>query len=564
MACKEWNGIPEDGLNLLGSSYDNTGALGASTWRHVAFIEQTSDRIETARESGRKLVDLGMPAVRPIGSAPLSSPSRQRRRRCRAGQCGPSGRPGRGGGPGQHRGRDRHHPGLPLADVLGRVQALHPRRPASTSAPRARCSAPSSARSSSRTTSATAAATACRACPFGVIERRPDERHREERRHRPEVHPLLRPARRRTRPRPARRPARRPRSSSATSTRCGPRRRRAWTTLHANGFTEARLYGANANDGVGGTGSMFLLLDEPEVYGLPPDPRVHDRRPARHVPQGRLGGAGDARHGSRLVPRETPMTTNPFDADRPPEPLAPARATAPAPGTGRRRRDESMMVPDVEFESYYGRNIVKAPPWEHDIPAYLFLGGLAAGSALLGAGGAARNLPALRRGGRVAALIAVALGGGALAKDLGRPEPRPQHDAHGQAHLADVGRLVDPDRLRGLRRACPVASPRPGGVRCPTSAPCWPRPSASPTRPPRSARRSSRPRSRHTPPCCSPTPPRPTWHESYRELPFVFVGSANAAAAGLALVTTPTDAERAGAQARGGGCRGRAGGLRAA
>ena len=44
--------------------------------------------------------------------------------------------------------------------------------------------------------------------------------------------------------------------------------------LHAQGRTEARLYGANPNDGVGGTGSVFLLLDEPEVYGLPPDPRV--------------------------------------------------------------------------------------------------------------------------------------------------------------------------------------------------------------------------------------------------------------------------------------------------
>src|ERR1017187_135130 len=40
VACKEWNGIPEDGLEMLGMSYDNTGALGASTWRHVAFIEQ--------------------------------------------------------------------------------------------------------------------------------------------------------------------------------------------------------------------------------------------------------------------------------------------------------------------------------------------------------------------------------------------------------------------------------------------------------------------------------------------------------------------------------------------
>ena len=40
VACKEWNGIPEDGLEMLGMSYDNTGSLGASTWRHVAFIEQ--------------------------------------------------------------------------------------------------------------------------------------------------------------------------------------------------------------------------------------------------------------------------------------------------------------------------------------------------------------------------------------------------------------------------------------------------------------------------------------------------------------------------------------------
>ncbi len=41
VACKEWNLVPEDGpLRLTGDSYDNTGALGASTWRHVAFVEQ--------------------------------------------------------------------------------------------------------------------------------------------------------------------------------------------------------------------------------------------------------------------------------------------------------------------------------------------------------------------------------------------------------------------------------------------------------------------------------------------------------------------------------------------
>ncbi len=40
VACKEWNAVPEDGLLMLGSSYDNSGSLGASTWRHVKFIEQ--------------------------------------------------------------------------------------------------------------------------------------------------------------------------------------------------------------------------------------------------------------------------------------------------------------------------------------------------------------------------------------------------------------------------------------------------------------------------------------------------------------------------------------------
>jgi formate dehydrogenase iron-sulfur subunit len=43
VACKTWNGVPEDGISLLGSSYDNTGTLGADTWRHVAFIEQKAD-----------------------------------------------------------------------------------------------------------------------------------------------------------------------------------------------------------------------------------------------------------------------------------------------------------------------------------------------------------------------------------------------------------------------------------------------------------------------------------------------------------------------------------------
>ena len=41
VACKQWNQLPEDGLAFTGMSYDNTAALGASTWRHVSFMERS-------------------------------------------------------------------------------------------------------------------------------------------------------------------------------------------------------------------------------------------------------------------------------------------------------------------------------------------------------------------------------------------------------------------------------------------------------------------------------------------------------------------------------------------
>jgi formate dehydrogenase iron-sulfur subunit len=47
--------------------------------------------------------------------------------------------------------------------------------------------------------------------------------------------------------------------------------------LHEAGVSEARLYGRDPSDGVGGDGAFFLLLDEPEIYGLPPDPVVTTR-----------------------------------------------------------------------------------------------------------------------------------------------------------------------------------------------------------------------------------------------------------------------------------------------
>src|SRR5699024_1972769 len=63
VACKEWNLIPggED-YDLLGMSFDNTGALGANSWRHVAFIEQE-----------RPVVNLGMPGSGPPGGQPAAA-----------------------------------------------------------------------------------------------------------------------------------------------------------------------------------------------------------------------------------------------------------------------------------------------------------------------------------------------------------------------------------------------------------------------------------------------------------------------------------------------------------
>jgi hypothetical protein len=247
------------------------------------------------------------------------------------------------------------------------------------------------------------------------------------------------------------------------------------------------------------------------------------------------------------------MTTNPLDSDRPPEPgrrrdpAAHGSARDGAGGKGgRRRRDESLMVPDVTFDSYYGRHIVKPAPWEKEIAAYLFLGGVAAGSALLAAGGAALGHPALRRAGRIAAVSAAALGGAALAKDLGKPSralnmmrtvklTSPMSVGSwiltafsgfsGVALASEVGRALIEQRpgavapgtaLARVSRVLDLAD-GPATVGSAFFAP---------------------PLAAYTAVLLADTA-TPTWHESYRELPFVFVSSANAAASGLALLAVP-------------------------
>jgi len=207
----------------------------------------------------------------------------------------------------------------------------------------------------------------------------------------------------------------------------------------------------------------------------------------------------------------------------------------------RRGRGEQAMVPDAEFTSYYGRPVVKASPWEADIPAYLFLGGLAAGSSLLAAGADLSGNNALRAPMRWTALAAITTSFAALVHDLGRPA-RFHHmlrvakvtspmsvgtwilSVYGPAAgLAAAGEALGllPRRLRRGRagRPAPMVT-RGAGVAAAAVAPAV---------------------AAYTAVLLSDTA-TPTWHDAHRELPFVFVGSAAAAAGGAGMLLAPGSA----------------------
>ncbi len=204
----------------------------------------------------------------------------------------------------------------------------------------------------------------------------------------------------------------------------------------------------------------------------------------------------------------------------------------------RTRRDRTdQPVPDAEFGSYYGRQVVKPAPWDVRIPLYMFAGGLAAGSSLLAAGAQLTGRPALRRASRIGAVGGLGVSMVALVTDLGRPErflnmlrtvklTSPMSVGTwllslygapaGLAALDEVVRMLPVDGSRGPARLLRAAG-RPAGVLAGLTAP---------------------PVAAYTAVLLSDTS-TPTWRDAYRELPFVFCASAAAAAGGLALVATP-------------------------
>jgi formate dehydrogenase iron-sulfur subunit len=213
VACKEWNGIPDDGFNLLGSSYDNTGALGASTWRHVAFIEK--------------------PPAEPGGDLRWLMSSDVCKHCTHAGCL------------------DVCPTGSLFRTEFGTVVV--------------------------QDDICNGCGYCVAACPFGVIERRQG----------PEGAKNVGIAQKCTLCYDRLGAGMTPACAQACPTQSiqfgdldelRERARARVETLHEGGVPEARLYGEDPDDGVGGTGSVFLLLDEPETYGLPPDPVVttHD------------------------------------------------------------------------------------------------------------------------------------------------------------------------------------------------------------------------------------------------------------------------------------------------
>jgi formate-dependent nitrite reductase membrane component NrfD len=89
---------------------------------------------------------------------------------------------------------------------------------------------------------------------------------------------------------------------------------------------------------------------------------------------------------------------------------------------GRRGRSERTVVPEADFQSYYGRPVIKSPVWKvPDVPAYLYLGGMAGASATMAVFADFTGRPRLCRVGRVASASGATASVLALVHDLGRP-----------------------------------------------------------------------------------------------------------------------------------------------
>jgi formate dehydrogenase iron-sulfur subunit len=225
VACKEWNLVPEDGpLQLSGNSYDNTLALGANTWRHVAFIEQ-------ARPVEVPELDLAAVAAEASGAVSGVAEAREGLRWLMSSDvC-------------------KHCTSAACLEVCP-TGALFRTEFGTVVVQQDICNG---------------CGYCVPSCPFGVIERREDDgRVFKCTLCYDRLKGGMEPACAHACP-----------TKSIQFGELDKLRERAddrLQTLHDQGFSDARLYLRDEDNGIGGAGAFFLLLDEPEVYGFPPDP----------------------------------------------------------------------------------------------------------------------------------------------------------------------------------------------------------------------------------------------------------------------------------------------------
>ncbi|MBR8743750.1 4Fe-4S dicluster domain-containing protein [Nocardiopsis sp. MG754419] len=240
VACKEWNMVPEDGLDFLATSFDNSGRLSADTWRHVAFIEQRAPLGHQDAGVGRPegapgAVDLGMPSFDLPGQRTDGEDQGDFRWLMSSDVC-------------------KHCTSAACLDVC-----------------------PTGALFRTEFDTVVVQDDICNgcgycvpACPYGVIDRREvDGRAWKCTLCYDRIGEGLEPACAKACPTDS--------IQFGDLDELRERAQRRVEDLHEAGVSSARLYGEDPDDGVDGAGAFFLLLDEPEVYGLPPDPVVTTR-----------------------------------------------------------------------------------------------------------------------------------------------------------------------------------------------------------------------------------------------------------------------------------------------
>lgn len=212
----------------------------------------------------------------------------------------------------------------------------------------------------------------------------------------------------------------------------------------------------------------------------------------------------------------------------------------PAERAGKRRGGggEPTVVPEAEFRSYYGRPVLKSPVWERRVATYLFAGGLAAGTAVIGAGADLTGRERLRRASWLGSLGGLLVSVWALVSDLGRPErfhhmlrvAKPTSPMSvGTWNLTIFGPLAGAAAVRELLPLVPSTWQRSWPARLLTRL----------ARPAGLAAAATAPGiAAYTSVLLSHTAV-PAWNEVRDELPFVFTGSAAASGGGFGMLCAP-------------------------